>query len=590
MRTPLLLTAVVSLAVVAAVDAEALADDPSSESDPPSQNEKERAAEPNGAANDAAVLPAEGGSAHSSSTDQPSGNQPAPPAAPNDPVGGDPASRDEGPSLEATPASAPGVVSTNGPAADPSAETGRAATQESTRQPALERSASATGNPLSSATESASDASAEAGLRPPITLEAAIELALERHPRVIEAQQRTRTREAFREEAGAAYYPQVNVWLQALRGTMNGNQAVFFSVPGNPRVGGGTPDGVGSSDSFNNFHAAAVVHQLLYDFGRTRGVVDAQKAFLEAARLNEGLIEQNVIFEVTSSFINVLEAVEALAVAEESVALTERVLEFAKAGQDAGLRPPSEGARAEADVAMAELDRIRAELNLDFARARFANALGTPEELFEPSGPLPETGVVGAEKACIEIALSRRPELRALGLQQDALVARGKSVRAELYPRLGAVAGLNARGQFLRGGDFDDFADHNWNVGVMLHIPVFQGGRIRQRFKALQAESRALQQSEEVVRQSIVLEVKQAWAQVRAADEAVRASAKGVQAAKVNFDTIKGRYNTGLSSIVEITDARAAYISALSAALRASYGARFTRAALNLALGSRGLN
>ena len=122
----------------------------------------------------------------------------------------------------------------------------------------------------------------------------------------------------------------------------------------------------------------------------------------------------------------------------------------------------------------------------------------------------------------------------------------------------------------------------------MLHVPIFQGFQVSAQVEALEAEARALKRSAETVRLAITLEVRQALAQVRAADEAVRASQKGVEAGRLNFETIRERYNTGLSSIIEITDARTAYIAALSAALRANYGARFASAALRLALGDMG--
>src|SRR5690606_8345365 len=100
-----------------------------------------------------------------------------------------------------------------------------------------------------------------------------------------------------------------------------------------------------------------------------------------------------------------------------------------------------------------------------------------------------------------------------------------RSTKAGHYPRIDALAGVNSRGQVLNS-DLDDFQVHNWNVGVIVHVPVFQGMRVVQQTSALQAELRALDASQEAVRQAILLDVKQALAQLRSAEEAVRASSK----------------------------------------------------------------
>src|SRR5690606_7858069 len=98
-----------------------------------------------------------------------------------------------------------------------------------------------------------------------ISISEAIELALAQHPRLAVAEHQAAVAEAQLGQAKASYYPRVDVWVQALRATMNGSLAVFHTAPGMPRVGGSTPDGVSGGDSFNNFLAAATVHQLLYD-------------------------------------------------------------------------------------------------------------------------------------------------------------------------------------------------------------------------------------------------------------------------------------------------------------------------------------
>lgn len=426
-----------------------------------------------------------------------------------------------------------------------------------------------------------------------LRLDDAIELALQRHPQLVAAREQSKSVEARVGQAQAQYYPRIDGWLQYLRASENGSLASFYSVPGMSRVGGSKrlrSDGseVPGHHSFNNFLVAVSVQQMLYDFGRTKGAVEAQRAFVKAAKMNEKLVEQMVVFGVMQAFYEVRAAREAVRVAEEAHKTSLGILELAQAGHDAGLRPPSEKARAEADVAAAEVALIRANLELDMARARVANAVGAAGQAYEPADEaLGSPPAAPREEESIQVALRNRPELRALDFQKEGLSQSLSSVKARQRPHINALASASSRGQFLPDGptEQDPYQRFNWNVGVVINIPMFQGLLIRKQKEELHAEMKALDGGQEAIRQAVILEVKQALAAVRAADEAVRASRKGVEAAKVALDTSQGRYQAGLGTLIEVVDAQATYVSARSQVVQATYDRHLARAVLGLAMG-----
>lgn len=423
-----------------------------------------------------------------------------------------------------------------------------------------------------------------------ISLSDAIALALSHHPRLGAADSEVRAAEARLRKSRSSYYPKVDVWVQALRASMNPSQAVYHTVPGMPRLGGSAPAGVEATGSYNQFLAAATVHQLLYDFGRTQGDVGAQKAMVEAARMNHELISQRVIFDVTRAFYEVLRRRSELLVAQEGVRRSLRIYELARSGVEAGLRPPSESARAEADAARAELEEIQARAELDIARVQFTNTLGgaPPDGPFEPAGGLDFDLPPIDEEEAVEAALSDRPELRAFAFRETELRERIRSARGAHFPRLEALFGMSSRGMFLNGEDSLNHAANNWNVGVVMHVPIFQGMRVSAQVDELKAEILSLEANREVIHQAVLLEVKRTLAQVRSTKEAVRAAEKGLRAARVALDTTEGRYRSGLANIVEMTDAQSAYIGAVSAALSASYEQILAFARLRLAMGQLG--
>jgi outer membrane protein len=422
-----------------------------------------------------------------------------------------------------------------------------------------------------------------------IRLEEAVELALRRHPQLIAARHRIESADTRVGQAQAAYYPQIDGWMQYLRATENGSLASFMGgMPGFTRVGGSIRDGVEWWHSFNNFFVGIIARQMIYDFGRTKGAVGAQKAFVKVAKMTEKLIEQTVVLGVMQSFYEVRAARENVRVAEEALKNSIGIFELAEAGYAAGLRPPSEKARAEADVAAAEVALIRANLELDMTRARVANAIGVPGQAFEPADrELAQPGPVAKLDENIEIAMRSRPELRAVSFQREALAETLRSVKAEQYPNIFGLLGVNTRGHFNvnHPSGQDSYQRFNWNAAIVVRVPMFQGLLIRKQKEEVHAEMKALDGDQQAIVLAVILEVQQAMAAVRAADEAAKATQKGVEAAELALETSRGRYRAGLANLIELIDAQAAYVEARSQAVQATYDRHLARAILDYAMG-----
>jgi outer membrane protein TolC len=419
-----------------------------------------------------------------------------------------------------------------------------------------------------------------------LSLEDAVRLALAQHPQTRAARIRIKSAQARVGQARAAYYPQVNVWLEYIRATEAGSATIFVSFPGLARVGGSNPTGVRNYDNFNNYLAALLVNQLIYDFGRTAGAVASQEALVKSTRLNEQLVALNIAFTASQAYYAVLAGREQVRVGEEALVRTTRILDFAQAGQRAGLRPPNEVARAEADVANARLALIRARANLDLSRAQLAQAVGNASLEVDVAPSTAPTGGAPTEHEALSAAIGRRPELQALAAQAESLRGQLRSARGGHLPRLEAIGGFNVRGQFAVPAPLKSIDAPNWYAALVLNFPIFQGFFVKERENELTADMRALRASVDDVRQTIALEVKQALLNIAAAEEAQVAAQKSVDAAKLALEISEGRYRTGLGTIVEVTDAQATYIAAQSAGVRAVYDARWARAVLSRATGT----
>jgi outer membrane protein len=154
-----------------------------------------------------------------------------------------------------------------------------------------------------------------------------------------------------------------------------------------------------------------------------------------------------------------------------------------------------------------------------------------------------------------------------------------RSVESAYAPTLGFNTGVTDAGQQLDGLTW------NWSAALTLNVPVFLGGETKAQIREAKANLAALNAQADIERQQVRLEVEQARLGVRAASESVGAAEEALVNAREQLRLAEGRYETGVGSIIELTDAQVAYTSAGQQKVQAEYGLAQARALFLKALG-----
>ena len=122
-------------------------------------------------------------------------------------------------------------------------------------------------------------------------------------------------------------------------------------------------------------------------------------------------------------------------------------------------------------------------------------------------------------------------------------------------------------------------------MGAGLTVPLFDGLLTYNNVRVANANTRATQANMEVLSQDISKEVEQSYLDVTAAWELIRATKKALEAARENFRLAQGRYQVGVGSIIEVTDAQVQYFQADLKFVQALYDYRVAEARLDKAIG-----
>ncbi len=440
------------------------------------------------------------------------------------------------------------------------------------------------------------------------TLEELIRIGLVNQPKLKAAAAAERAARERKGEAEAPNYPNVNGYAEYVRSTYNNSIATYFPVEDLAREGGhaapdrGTlgftpsatgPQGV-SANSNDNYLLGLFADYDVVDFGRTRGAIRAAEAQIDLARSDAAVAAQAVVFAIRKAYYGLLASQAMLITAQKTLAEATEHFDWAHEAVKDGLRAPVDELQAKADVTKADLALVRAQAAVQVAHVRILDAIGVETEKgleVAPAAAVPEA--VETEEALLQEALQRRPDLAARAAAVNTAEAELSRARANFYPYLNAVAGVDAMGgdsfgagtTSLQGSANPSFVP-NWDIGLVLGVPIFEGFLTTHQVRDAEAQVTIRREQEEDVKLTVIEQVREAYVDFKSALEAVVAADANKTAAEEELNVVSGRYNNGLGSILDLRIAHATSVAADDEAVRSRYQAGVARSVLDLAIGA----
>lgn len=410
-----------------------------------------------------------------------------------------------------------------------------------------------------------------------LTLEEALQTARSRHPQIRQAAAASAAASARVDEALAPLLPQVTGSGNYQRTTAN-----YTSRPGSLPSSISGSSGTESLDSFNYFSFGLNANVLLYDFGQTRSKWRSSQASLASQEESERTTLSQVLFNARTAYFQARAARGLVEVAKQTLANQKKHLEQTEGFVDVGTQAPIALAQSRTGVANARVQLITAENGYDTAKAQLNQAMGVdrPADYDVADAPAPPVdGEEGTTNALLGEAVKARPELSVFGRQIEAQLLTLQSIQGAYGPSLGASTGLAEAGVSMSQLTW------NWNALLSLSVPIFQGGQTRAQVREAKANLESLRAQAEIERQQIRFEVEQARLAVRAAKETVVAAGEALANAREQLRLAEGRYETGVGSILELSDAQVALTSAGQQSVQAEYTLAQARGQLLKALG-----
>jgi outer membrane protein len=414
----------------------------------------------------------------------------------------------------------------------------------------------------------------------PLSMKRAVEIALapDGSTRVALAQESIQQAEQKVVQARSAFLPNLDASVQDRRQTSNLQAFGFhFSLP---IPGFSLPTIVGP---FSVLDTRAMAQYSLLNLSDIRNY-QASKAALAAVKLDNETTRNQVSDDTAHAYLACLRADAVRDTARANVDLAQALLDLARRAQTAGTGTGIEVTRAEVQLANNRQLLIRAENERTRTVLQLLKVMGlhldapvelTDQLLYKPFDP-------ASTEALLEQAHKVRPELKTQAQREEAARLGLNAVKSERLPTVGAFADYGAIGS-------DVIASRaTYMYGVSLKVPVFDGGRRGARREEGFSQYRQEQIRTRDVGQQIELQVRVALEALRSAGAEVDAAREGQTLAENELAQARRRYEAGVGTSIEVTDAQTRLQRARDNQVAALYNYNVARLDLATATGTIG--
>jgi outer membrane protein len=378
-----------------------------------------------------------------------------------------------------------------------------------------------------------------AGAQPVATLSLrdAESRALQNHPDILAGQYAAQAGAELTREARSAYFP-----------TVYGNVTGAGAQDGS-RIAAGA---LNNPIILDRVAAGVSVSQLLTDFGRTSDLV--QTASLRAQALQQSVVTDraDVLLRVDRAYFSALRAQAILRVASDTVAARQLVADQVGALAQSNLKSGLDLSFAKVSLSEAQLLLVQARNDQAAAFAALAAALGQSDApaytLSEE--PLPAPPPID-DAAVIARALRERSDVASERLARESAAKFADAEHALWLPTISAI-GAAGVAPIRQDGLNPNYAA----IGVNVSVPLTNGNLFAARHT--EARLRASAEGERLrdLENRVARDVRLALLDAQSAFQRLDLTNQLLEQASQAQELAEARYNLGLSSIVELTQAQ----------------------------------
>lgn len=399
----------------------------------------------------------------------------------------------------------------------------------------------------------------------PASLDGLVRRALDEHPSLQSARQSAAAQAERVGVANAPNLPQVNL-----------NSSLQYST--------NVSNAQTSAQPFALSTAGLSLRQQLYDFGKTGAEVAVARANADLSLFAAESQAVEVAYGVRQAYMQWVRATGLETQARTRLDSAARLHAQADAFWKAGRRSKIDATRAAAGLAQARADLIAAHTATEQATRALSAAVGQDSPVaLEPAFPQLPSEAAQPFATLEKAALARHPALQTSAVRIHRADAALQSAEKVNLPDINLDVSYGVRARDLTPGQ-------NWTAGVGMNVPLFNGFSNDRQRAAAGSDLAATEASARDQALQVRAALQRAHLALAGTRDRLPASQASVSSAKENLALAEGRYQSGVGSIIEVSDAQALLASAESELVRAQTDYHLAAADLLRAAGLTGIS
>ena len=397
------------------------------------------------------------------------------------------------------------------------------------------------------------------------TIEAALVRAYQSNPELNAQRAQVRSTDENVPQALSGYRPAINV------NTSLGYQYIDSqtNTPGGSAAGNPGPPSLLTSQihGANAPRAAGInVTQTMYNGNRTANRTRAAESQVSGAREALRVLEQTVLFNAASIYMDYLRDAAIVEVNKSNVRVLEQTLKQTRDRFNVGEVTRTDVAQSEAQLAAGKTQELQAESNLTTTRSNFRRIIGTEPQNLAPGSPvdrfLPKT-----LQQSIDLSLIENPNVTAAMYGIDVNFLQVKINEGALLPTVTVQA--NAQQAYEQSLIIP--SQFTASLTGNLTIPLYQGGAeyslIRQSKENLAQQRLNLETTRDQARANTVT----AWGQLVAGKAQVSSAQAQVTASEIALNGVREEAKAGQRTTLDVLNAQQALVNARVALVTAQH-------------------
>ncbi|MGC2696957.1 MAG: TolC family protein [Candidatus Angelobacter sp.] len=375
---------------------------------------------------------------------------------------------------------------------------------------------------------------------------------------------------------------QIRRQLSALLPNISGNASETVNQINLAAFGIPLPAGLKSPvvGPFGVFDAHANMSETLLDFNainKVRAAAENEKA----ARFTIQDARELVVLVVGNQYLLTIASASRLETTKAQLNTAQTIFQQTGDLKKVGVAAGIDVLRAQVQMQTQQQRVLAAQNQYERQKMLLARTIGLPvSQEFQltdavPYAPLPPLNV---EESLARV-YQQRPEYLAAQSRARAAELAVKAAKGEALPTVGV------NGQLGRIGPAPGSAETTYSLSAGVHIPIFQGGKVKADVDLAEAQLRQNRLALEDLRSRIEFEIRSALLDVKSSDDQVQVATQQIGLAADQLKEAQDRYAAGVSGSLEVVQAQEAVAGANENRIQALYLNNVAKLSLVRALG-----